>query len=68
MVAVIRLARVVLTLLLAFLTISFVIAVARPETGIVEKAVLLGFIAGCVFSAAKVATWSARAQARFTRP
>ncbi len=67
MVAVIRLARVVLTLVLALLTISFVIAVARPETGILEKAVLLTFIIGCVVAAAKVATWSSRAQARITR-
>ena len=45
-VAVIGLARVVLTLLLAFLTISFIIAVARPETGLIEKVVLLAHLIG----------------------
>ena len=65
---VIRLARVLLTLVLALVTISFVIAVAGPETGPVEKVVLVALVVGCFVLAAKLATWSTRAQARFTRP
>ena len=68
MLTVIRLARVVLTLVLAVITLSFIVAVARPETGPMEKAVMVVLIVGCFVLAAKLATWSTRAQARFTRP
>ena len=60
-------ARVLLTLLLAVLVVSLVIGVAKPETGIIEKAVLVALIAGCVFLAARFPAWSTRAQARFRR-
>jgi hypothetical protein len=68
MLTVIRLARVLLTLVLAAITLSFIIGLARAETGPVEKVVLVALIVGCVVLAAKLATWSTRAQARFTRP
>jgi hypothetical protein len=63
----VRAARVLLTLLLAVLVVSLVIAVAKPETGIIEKAVLVALIAGCVFVAAHLPAWSTMAQARFRR-
>jgi hypothetical protein len=63
----VRAARVLLTLLLAVLVVSLVIGVAKPETGIIEKAVLVALIAGSVFLAAQLSTWSTRAQARFRR-
>jgi hypothetical protein len=63
----VRAARVLLTLVLAALVVSLVIALARPDTGVVEKAVLAALIAGCVFLAARVSTWSTRARARFQR-
>jgi hypothetical protein len=51
-ITVVRLARVLLVILLAFLTISFVMGVGTAGTGPVEKLVLLGLIGGCVYAAA----------------
>jgi hypothetical protein len=62
-----RLARVLLILLLAVFTISFVIGVGTPETGAVKKVVLLALIAGCVFLAAQVSTLAIRTQERLKR-
>jgi len=64
----IRLARVLLTLVLALVTISSIIGLATPDTGAVEKVVLVAVIVGCFLLAAKIATWSTRAQARLSRP
>ena len=66
-ITVVRLARVLLILLLAFFTVSFVIGLGTPETGAVEKLVLLALIAGCFFLAAKVSTLATKAQARLQR-
>lgn len=63
----VRLVRVLLILLLATFTISLVIGVGSPETGAVEKVVLLALIAGCVVIAAKVSTLATRAQERLQR-
>jgi hypothetical protein len=60
----VRAVRVVLTLALVALVLSFTIGLARPETGILEKAVLVALIVACVFLAARVSVWSTRAQAR----
>lgn len=68
MVTVIRLLRVFLTLVLAVITLSLIIGVARPETGPVEKVVMVALVAGCFVLAAKLATWSTRAQARLMGP
>ncbi len=54
-------------LLLATFTLAFVIGVARPETGAIEKIVLLGLVAGCVVSAAKVLTLATKAEGRLQR-
>ena len=67
MVALVRVGRVLVILVLALLTISFVIGVGRPETGPVEKVVLLALVAGCVFLAARVSSWAADAQERLGR-
>ena len=63
----VRLARVLLLLLLVFFTVSLVIGLGTPETGVIEKVVLLALIGGCVFLAAKVSTLATRAQARLQR-
>jgi hypothetical protein len=66
--AFVRVTRVLLILALAVLTVSLVIGLARPETGVVEKLVLVALIAGCVYLAAQVSSWSTRLQARLRRP
>ncbi len=67
MIALVRLARVFVLLLLAFLTVSLVIGLGSSDTGVIEKVVLLTLIAGCVFLAAKVSTLATRAQALIQR-
>ena len=59
-----RLARVLLILVIAFFTVSFVIGLGTPNTGAIEKVVLLALIAGCVFLAAKVSTLAAKVETR----
>ena len=68
MITFVRAARVLLTLVLAALVVSFVIGVARPETGIAEKFALVALIAGCIFLAARISSWSLRAQAWLRQP
>ena len=68
MITVVRLARVAATLVLAAVVLSLVVGVARPETGALEKGVLLVLIAGCLVVAAYVQTWATRAQARLRLP
>ena len=67
MITLVRLARVLVLLLLAFFTVSLVIGVGASETGVIEKVVLLALIAACVFLAAKVSTLATKAQARLQR-
>ena len=67
MIRLVGLARVLILLLLAFFTISFVIGLGTSGTGVIEKAVLLALIAGCVFLAAKVSMLATRTQARLQR-
>jgi hypothetical protein len=54
MVVLIRLARVLLILLLAVFSVTFVVGVATPETGMAEKVLLVAMFVGCVFLAARV--------------
>jgi hypothetical protein len=61
---VVRALRVVLTLVLAAFVVMFVVGVARPETGVYEKVVLVALIVGSIVLAAKFSTWSTRAQAK----
>jgi ABC-type arginine transport system permease subunit len=63
----VRVARVLVLLLLAFFTVSLVIGVGTSETGVIEKVVLLALIAGCVVLAAKVSTFATKTQARLQR-
>jgi hypothetical protein len=64
MVVLIRLARVTLILMLAVFAVSAVIGVATPETGSVEKVVLVVMFGGCVFLAAQVTTVATRLTSR----
>jgi hypothetical protein len=64
MVLLVRAARVLLTLMIAAFALSLVIGLARPETGVVEKAVLALLIGACVYLAARVSLWSTKVQAR----
>jgi hypothetical protein len=63
----VRVARVLVLLLLAFVAVSLVVGLGTSGTGAVEKVALLALIAGCVFLAAKVSTLATRAQARLQR-
>ena len=56
----VHLARVLLILALALVTISSVIGIAGSGAGAVEKLVLLVVIAGCVFVAALVSKFATR--------
>jgi hypothetical protein len=58
MLTAIRATRVLLILMLALLTLSFVMALGTSSTGLLEKAILLLLIGGCVYLAAKVTTLS----------
>lgn len=60
MVTLIRLARVLLLLVLAMFAVSSVIGVAAPETGMVEKVVLVVLFGACVFLAAQVTSMAMR--------
>ena len=60
----IRVARVILLLVLAFLAVSFIVGLARPETGVVEKVGLVALLAACVLVAAKVTDWTTRLRDR----
>ena len=60
MVTLIRLARVLLLLMLAMFAVSSVIGVAAPETGMVEKVVLVALFGACVFLAAQVTSMAMR--------
>jgi hypothetical protein len=64
MVALIRLARVLLILMLAVFAVSLVIGVATPETGLVEKVALVALFGGCVFLAAQVTNLATRLSRR----
>ncbi|CUR54118.1 hypothetical protein NOCA2120151 [metagenome] len=63
----VRFARILILLILAFVTISLVMSLGTPGTGVIEKVVLLALIVGCVFLAAKVSTLATRTQARLQR-
>ena len=63
----IRLVRVLLILVLAAFAISFIVGIATPETGAVEKVVLVALSVGCVFAAAQVTNLALRLQERAPR-
>lgn len=58
MIAAVRVARVLLIIALVFLAVSFVMGLGTSSTGPVEKLVLVLFIGGCVYAAAKITTAS----------
>ena len=60
MVVLIRVARVLLILALAVVAVTLLIGVATPETGMVEKLVLVAVVGGCAFLAAQVTRLATR--------
>ena len=60
----IRLVRVLLILVLALFALSFIVGIATPQTGAIEKVVLVALFVGCVFAAAQVTKLSSRLQER----
>jgi hypothetical protein len=67
MVMLIRLVRVLLILVIAVFAISFIVGIATPETGAVEKVVLAALFVGCVFAATQVTNLASRLQERVPR-
>jgi hypothetical protein len=67
MVLMIRLGRVLLILALAVFALSFIVGIATPETGAVEKVVLVALFAGCVLAAAQVTKLASRLRERVPR-
>ena len=49
-----RIVRTVLLVVMTFLTIALVVALGRPETGPIEKAVLAVFVIGVIVASAPV--------------
>lgn len=64
---VVGLAKIVLILLLTMFAVAFVVGVARPETGVVEKVALLALVAGCVVLAAKLSSLATKSRNRLQR-
>ena len=64
MITVVRLVRILLILVLAALTVAFVVGLGRPEVGAVEKVALMALVVGCVVLAAKISTLASKAQQR----
>jgi hypothetical protein len=64
MVNLVRVARVLFLLVLAYVTVVLVIAVGDGGTGLFEKAVLVALIVGCVFLAVRISSWATAAQHR----
>ncbi len=67
MVNLVRVARVLLLLVLTLFTLSLVMGIGSPETGAVEKVVLVALIAGCILLAAQVSRLASRLQERLLR-
>ena len=66
MVTLVRVARVLLLLVLAVVTVTLVIGLANGDTGVAEKVVLVGLIAGCIYLAARLSTWAELVQERLS--
>jgi hypothetical protein len=67
MVMLIRLARVLLILVLSVFALSSIVGIATPETGAVEKVVLVALFVSCVFAAAQITNLASRLQERVPR-
>ena len=63
----VRLLQIACIALLAMLAISFAQGLFSPSTGVVEKAVLLLLVGGCLYLATKVTTLATRMLARLQR-
>ncbi len=67
MVGLVRVARVVLLLILAVVALTLVMAIARPETGGMEKLVLAALLVCCLAVGGAVRSVAARLQHRAAR-
>lgn len=63
----IRVVGALLIMALAVFAISSIVGIATPETGAVEKAVLVALFAGCVLAAAQVTNLASRLQEHVPR-
>jgi hypothetical protein len=66
-VTIVRLVRLAIMLVLVLLTVSFVVGIGTGTTGWLEKLVLIGLIAVCVYLAARVSAAATRLQTRLQR-
>jgi len=64
MVALVRVVRIVLLLMLSAIAISLVIALFRPETGPLENVVLVAMFAGCFALSVRITSAATRLQRR----
>jgi hypothetical protein len=64
MTTLIRLLRVLALLVLTAVAVSLVTAMARPETGVLEKAVMVAMFVGVVAAAARVSSLALALQGR----
>jgi hypothetical protein len=64
MVALIRVAKAVLLLILALVAISLMISIGQPGTGVMEKVVLVGLITACFGVGVAAQSVAARLQRR----
>jgi hypothetical protein len=63
-VTLIRVARVLLLLAVAYVMVTLVIALTTPDTGVLEKAMLVMLVVGCVPLAALLTAWTRRVEKR----
>ena len=67
MITLVRVARVLVLLVIACFSVTLVIGLGTPETGVIEKVALIALIVGCVFLAAKVSELATKASTRLER-
>ena len=66
-IALVRMVRVVLIVVLALFTISLVIGIGSSESGAAEKLVMLALIAGCIVAAVQISKFATRTRGRIQR-
>jgi hypothetical protein len=65
--SIMRFSKILLLLVVAAATLGLTIALSTADTGILEKAVLVALLAGCVYLAARVPTILGRLEGRLHR-
>ena len=64
MIRFVQVAKLLLMLLLAIFVLSSLVGIVNPDTGSLEKLVLLALIGGCIVIAAKISTLATMAHER----